>query len=215
MSIQRAVYLNPVEPTILSLRTPMGVDLDLDITFLKQNSDPVDPFSLLPQFALLPRSRGGVYAYDVEPIPGRVAGNVKVPGTALIDTSGYSIELYQRRPAQNPVDPPVPSGLLAKGVLRLEGSAHQQFGPLGMIAVPVIVGPQGQPGPEGPPGIQGEAGADSLVPGPQGLRGSIWTTGPGEPVATGNEIPGDMWLNETNGDVWRFNGSTWMRGTFF
>jgi len=52
--------------------------------------------------------------------------------------------------------------------------------------------PAALPGPAGPPGV----------------RGSIWTTGVGAPVAT-DALVGDMYLNESNGDVWRYDGAAW------
>jgi hypothetical protein len=49
--------------------------------------------------------------------------------------------------------------------------------------------------------------------GDQGVRGSRWYTGPGAPGAVPDvRVEGDMWLNETNGDVWRWDAGagTWM-----
>lgn len=207
--INRTIIINPVEPSFLSLRSPLGIALDLGLTFRAQDGEPVDPGTLMPQLALLPRSAGGVFAYDcVTTGAGDGLANVTVPGNALIDVSGYSVELYSRREADNPVNPPVPTALIAKGVLRLEGSAYQQSGPLGMITVPTIVGPPGPPGPEGP----------------TGERGSMWFTGNGPPattVGTEDKITGDMYLDnglpptmDGAGDVWRFNGDTWVLGVF-
>lgn len=195
VSMQRTIHLNPVEPALLSLRTPLGVDLTLDVTMRTQQNAPVDPTSVLPQLALLPRSLGGVFGYDMA-VQDAVNGIVraKVPGSALVDRHGYTLEMYSRRTADNPADPPVPTGLIAKGVVVLEGNAYQQMGPFAPIAVPTIVGPQG------PKGDTGATGAT----GPTGQRGSIWTSGVGVPVATGNELPGDMYLDESNGDVYRY-----------
>jgi hypothetical protein len=201
----RTIVLNPVEPAFLSMRSALGVNLDLDLTFLSQAKAPVDPTPLKPQLALLPRSGRQVFAYDVEITgPANGLGNVQVPGTALIDPAGYSLELYQRRAAVTPGDPPVPVGLLAKGVLRLEGSAFFSWGPLGMMSVPVITGP---PGPQGPPGI-GQQGD----PGTPGRRGSKWTTGFGPPSTPPplDTLANDMYLDEANGDVWQYNGVDWV-----
>jgi hypothetical protein len=202
----RTIVLNPIEPALLSLRSALGVDLDLSISFKKQDQTPVDPTPLQPQLALLPRSRLGVYPYDITASdPANGVGTVSVPGTVLIDPNGYNIELYQRRTATNPSDPPVAVGLLAKGVLRLEGSAYMQTGPLSMINIPVVVGP---PGPQGIPGvgIQG-------IPGPAGPRGSWWTTGNGPPTATVAQT-GDLYLDELTADVWKWDGSAWTMGSF-
>lgn len=205
---QRTIVINEIEPALLSLRSPLGVALDLTITFRQQNLTPIDPTPLKPQLALLPRSRIGVYPYDVaiaDAVNG--IGNVKVPGTALVDPNGYNLELYQRRTADNPADPPVAVGMLAKGVLRLDGSAYASTGPLSMINIPVVTGPAGPAGPQGA-SIKGD-------PGPTGQRGSVWTTGMGPPVALTGVLPGDMYLDESNGDVWKFDSVTgWTLGTF-
>ena len=205
--ISRTVVLNDIEPGDLSLRHPFGVDLDLAIAFRDQHDAPVDPAPIWPQLALLPRSRGGVYAYDIETTSSAGGtAQVSIPGAALTDRSGYGLELYLRAANAVPGDPPLPVGLAAQGVLRLQGSAYQRYGPLAPISVPVVTGPTG---PQGP---QGEA---STVPGPTGQRGSVWTTGPGDPVVMGGELPGDMFLDETTGNVWQFDTATgWARRTF-
>lgn len=199
--LNRVIVINPIEPALLSIRSPLGIALDLGLTFQKQDGSPVDPDTLKPQIALMPRSSFGVWPFDVTTASSEQGlANVSVPGNVLMDPAGYSIELYARRTADNPANPPVPTSMLAKGVLRTEGLAYQQFGPLEMINVPTIVGP---PGPAGPPGEAGQ-------------RGSMWFTGDGDPTETGGKIDGDMYLNNLNGDVWRFNGNTlmWVLGTF-
>ena len=65
----------------------------------------------------------------------------------------------------------------------------------------------GPPGPEGPAGIAG----------PTGQRGSIWLTGTTDPDQPG-EVEGDMWLDTTTGNVWRWDQSVgpsgmWVRDT--
>lgn len=170
--IARTVVVSKIEPAQLSVRAAAGVDLDLDISFVTQGRDPVDPATLLPQLALLSRSRFRVGAYDVD-----AGGNVTVPGSALTDPSGYSVELYQRRIADNPDDPPVPVGLLAKGALMFGADAYAQLSPLAPINVPVVVGPigpQGPVGPIGPQGIQGEVGPANVL-----TIGTVTTGAPG------------------------------------
>lgn len=207
--MQRQIVLNPIEPALLSLRWPVGVELVLDVSMLDQTGAPVDPRSYTPQLALLPRSRGGVVAYDmaVEDIPNGVVRTF-IPSGALQDLSGYSLEMYARRPAANPEDPPIPYSLLAKGVLRLEASTYQSTGPFSAINVPTVIGP---PGPQG-------------VPGPTGERGTMWFTGNGPPdttVGIEGKITGDMYLDnglmpggEGTGDVYRFDGAVWILGSF-
>jgi len=168
----RTVYLSPLEPDLLSARSAMGCDLDLVLTFLRQDGSVVDPATLLPQLALMPRSRPLVSAYDVD-----AAGAVTVPGAVLNDVTGYTLELYQRRAADNPDDPPVPVGLLAKGVLRLDGSAYFTQGPLGPLTFPTVIGPAG---PQGPAGADGRQGVDG-APGPANVLtvGTVTTGAPG------------------------------------
>lgn len=57
-------------------------------------------------------------------------------------------------------------------------------------------------GPQGPQGSVGPAG-------PQGTRGSLWYKGNGTP-SNGSYNVGDMYLNTTNGDVYRYEGSQWI-----
>lgn len=201
--MNRLVVVNPVEPAPLSLRLPLGVALDLNLTFVGQNTAPIDPVTLMPLLALLPRSRGGLFSYPVETTSkAGGTGNVKVPATVLVDRSGYTLELYSRRTADNPADPPVATGLIAKGVVALEGEAFQSWGPLGTINTPVVVGPPGPQGIQGPQGVQGDTGQ----------RGSVWRTGSGAPMVLPEDLPGDMYLDEASGDVYRFEASVgWVR----
>lgn len=199
------IHLNDVEPAPLSLRHPMGVDLDLTVTLMQQDGVPVDPSTLLPQFALLPRSLGGFYGYAMETTDAANGkASVHVPGTAISDRAGYTVELYQCRANDVPGDPALPVGLLAQGVLAIQGTAYTKYGPLGMISVPTVTGP---PGPQGPAGIgiQGEPGED-------GERGSLWTTGVGDPVTPPpvGTLTNDMYLDQTTGNVWQYNGVDWV-----
>jgi hypothetical protein len=200
--MNRTVILNPIEPAPLSVRAPLGIPLDLDLTFKNQKAAVVDPNTLLPQLVLLPRSFGGIFTCPVETMSsGDGTAKAEVPGTALVDTSGYTLELYSRRVAENPDDPPVATGLIAKGVLVLEGSAYGRGSSLQPMVVPVVVGP---PGPQGPQGEQGDIG-------PTGQRGSLWTSGEGPPALTGFELTGDMYLDELTGDIYRFEaGVGWV-----
>lgn len=58
-----------------------------------------------------------------------------------------------------------------------------------------LPGPTGARGPQGP---QGPTGAD----------GNVWRTGSGAPTLTGMNN-GDMYLNESNGDVYSYNNQRW------
>jgi hypothetical protein len=216
--ISRTLVLNPIEPVVLSARSALGVPLDMEFTFLNQQQVPVDPTTLLPQLAFLPRSLLMVFAYDVE-TTAKASGkaSVSVPGSVLVDPAGYNLELYQRQPGVAPGDPPVPVALIAKGVLRLEGSAYVAWGPLAPLAVPVVVGPPGPPGPVGPMGVMGPVGpvGPEGDPGPQGEPGSVWYTGNQFPLVSmpaGANV-GDLYLktaDPNNGSVWRWDGTQWV-----
>ena len=70
-----------------------------------------------------------------------------------------------------------------------------------------IQGPQGIAGPQGPQGLQGEPGPQGLQgvegpAGPQGSRGTGWFTGNGAPTTVPGSVPGDLYLDQTNGDVY-------------
>ena len=63
-------------------------------------------------------------------------------------------------------------------------------------------------GPTGPAGPQGATGATGDT-GEAGARGSRWYTGAGPPgVIPDVRVEGDMYLDESNGDVWRWDGAT-------
>jgi hypothetical protein len=198
------IDLSPVEPAKLSLRHPLGTSLDLKLTIRDWTGTAVDPATILPQFVLLPRSRGGVYAYDMEPHDA-TNGIVKVAinGTAFSDRLGYGIEVYSRQanPSLVPEDPRVPVALIAQGTMVMQGVANQQMGPLGMISVPTVTGPAGPTGATGAEGPQGSTGD----------RGSIWYTGSGVPGYIPGQMVGDMYLDTATGIVWRFNGDMWLR----
>ena len=94
-----------------------------------------------------------------------------------------------------------------------------------------IKGPQGPQGPQGPAGAQGPPGADSTVPGPQGpagpagadgapgstgatgTRGSLWYTGAGAPGTISGQLPNDMYLDTSTGDIYQLDaaGRAWRK----
>lgn len=192
--MKRNLVINNVEPATLNLRHPLGVNLNLLVAMTYQNGDVVDPD--LNQLVLAPRSRGGVYPYDMTVYdPTNGISQAKIPGASLTDPSGYNLEIYAREIGEGGV--PVPSALLAKGWIALEGSAYNQEGPLNMINVPVVTGP---PGPQGPAGV----------------RGSQWFTGNGDPTVSvsDSKVNGDMYLDEDTGNVWRYDGVVWQQGSF-
>ena len=58
-----------------------------------------------------------------------------------------------------------------------------------------IQGLQGNAGPQGIQGLQGPTG-------PQGNRGTGWFTGSGAPTTVPGSVPGDLYLDQTSGDVY-------------
>jgi hypothetical protein len=202
-----SIDLSPVEPARLSFKHALGVNLDLKLTIRDRLGVAVDPATILPQFCLLPRSSSGIFAYDMQPHDA-TNGIVRVAinGTAFTDSNGYGIEVYSRmvNPSGLPDDPRVPVALLAQGVMAMQGQTYQSSGPYGMISVPTVTGPAG---PTGPTGAQGPTGDT-------GPRGSIWSTGIGAPSFIPGQLIGDMYLDEATGDVFRFDGDVWLRGSF-
>jgi len=184
--LRRTITVNNVEPAMLSARIPLGVNLDLAVKMKTQRGETIDQTSLYPQLILLPRSHGGAMPFDMEIDTVDQSSRALVHGSFLTDVVGYNLELYQREAGT----PPVPVGLLAKGHLATEGSAYTGFKGALIIVPPVVVGP---PGP----------------PGPTGARGSIWFSGTGAPVSVIGAIEGDMYLDETTGDVYRFENGVW------
>jgi len=234
------VELNPVEPSPIGLRHATGVDLEEPIFFtdLSGMTAPpggallgaVDPTSLNPQLVLIPRSTNRAFGYDIEVIDGpNGIGHVSVPGIGLNDPRDYTMEIYSRN------GDGVPTGLLAKGVLRLEAAGYRSTGPLGPMTIPTIAGPPGPVGPEGdqgpvgpvgaastvpgPVGPAGADGADSTVPGPQGPVGPVGPTGTMtatvSAAAPAGPVDGQLWYR--TGDktllTWSVSAGAWQVST--
>lgn len=188
------INLNPVEPARIGFRQARGVALNCDFRFVRA-TQPVDISAANPQLVLRPRSRAGADGYSmivVDAING--SAHVDIPGSAMRDQNGYRAEVYFCEGPQAQ-----PTRLVAEGALSWTGWGYETEGPLGPASYPVgPSGPAGPAGPIGPPGIQG-------------VRGATWRNGHGDPVVFGNEVTGDMYLNDDNGDVWSWNDA-WMRG---
>jgi len=181
------VDLNGVEAARIGFRQARGAAFNCDFVFRNADGSTANMTAAYPQLVFRPRSKGGASAYDI------VGNRLDIPGAFFSDPHGYSVEMYSRDSQGQP------TALIAHGTLAITGGAYEYEGPLFSATLPT--GPQGERGFAGPPG-------------PQGARGGTWTTGPGDPVFMGTEVEGDMWLNETNGDVWRYSSGTWSRGTF-
>jgi hypothetical protein len=195
--LQQIIDLNPIEPARLGFAQARGQGLRCSFLFRAPPPAAADMTDSNPQLVMRPRSRlGAVQGYDIT-VTSPNTGEVDIEGAALQDPNGYNVELYARDTAKRP------TALLAAGAMVMTGGAYAYTGPYGPMTLPVVAGP---PGPAGPAGAAGE-------PGIAGQRGSTWTTGAGAPLVLGNEVNGDMYLQD-NGDVWRFAGGVWTVGTF-
>lgn len=204
--ISRTVRIPPIplDPAPLNLRWPLGIPLDLRLTFQNVDGDDLDVGESLAQFVLFPRSRGGQHPYDMT-VYDAVNGvmGVKIPGNDLTDDKGYRFEIYSRVPAEVEGNPAVPDFMQVMGNIVTFGSAYSSTGPQSMVNIPVVQGP---PGPAGAPGAAGAPGPE----GPQGTRGTMWFTGTGPPTLTDPLVFGDMYLDQSNGDVWQWEGAMWV-----
>lgn len=184
------IYIDPVGPAPIGFAQAAGMPGDIKFDFKTQSNLAYPNIaSLYPQLVLRPFTQYGVKIYDIEiNDPTGASGIAKVPGVEMNDR--FSIEVYSR------LENGQPQRLLACGRADLTGYAYASSGPLGPVSYP-----EGPAGPEGPMGAKGD----------QGLRGSRWYTGAGAPVDVPDaRVPGDMWLDETSGDVWRWDGTTWL-----
>ena len=141
-----------------------------------------------------------IYAYDVatyDAVNG--IGRVQVPGMAIRDANGYSLELFQRMEA---VDADRPARTDRRARHRVDGRASRRS--TSRSARSLGSACQWSPGLLDRPGPAG----------PIGVRGSLWSSAPGVPTST-EALVGDMYLDETNGDVYRFEatprGLMWVR----
>lgn len=202
---------NPVEPVRIGFRQARGESFRCRFLFKRpelasgavagqvvQGPTPLATIDESPQLVFRPRSRGGALGYDLT-INDAVAGtaDVAIDGAAFNDPAGYYCELYTRDSSGHPLR------MVAHGEVAFTGSAYAYEGPFGPMTLPTP--PAGPPGPEGP------AGAPSTIPGPAGepgTRGTMWFTGEGPPAGGENFIEGDMYLDVSNGEIWRFDSST-------
>ena len=75
------------------------------------------------------------------------------------------------------------------------GQANPFWFNIGKFPVPSTI-----PGPEGPAGKDGAAGQ----------RGSLWQSNKGQPQVSGSNLRFDQALDASTGDVYQFNGSSWV-----
>jgi hypothetical protein len=189
---QATIFVNPTLPDEIGFAQAAGVPGDVRFYFKAPDGLPyVEIADLNPQLVMRPFTSSGAFGYDIDinDVTG-ASGIATIPGSVMNDR--FNIEVYTRDSEDRPLD------LLACGRIDLTGYGYIKYGPLSPATY--STGPIGPTGPMGPRGIQGE----------QGVRGSRWFTGPGAPVNVPDaRIEGDMWLDETTGDVWRWSSGTW------
>jgi hypothetical protein len=198
MSHHATIYIDPTGPAPVGFAQAAGMPGDIRFDFKTQgNLAYPNVANLYPQLVLRPFTRPDIHAYDITiDDPTGASGIAIVPGVVMNDR--FSIEVYSRNATG------APQRMIAVGRADLNGYGYVSTGPLGPASYPT--------GPAGPAGAVGATGAEG-PPGGPGVRGSRWYTGAGAPSASvppGERVEGDMWLNETNGDVWRWDGATWL-----
>ena len=188
------VYIDPTGAAPVGFAQAAGMPGDIRFNFKTQaNFAYPNVANLYPQLVLRPYTQMGLHACDIViDDPTGASGLATVPGSIMNDR--FSVEVYERNSIGQP------QRMLAVGRVDLTGYAYQLSGPLGPMSYPV--------GPAGPAGPAGAAGAPG-APGDPGTRGSRWYTGAGAPVTVPDtRVDGDMWLDETTGDVWRWDAGT-------
>ena len=189
---QATIFVNPTLPDNIGFAQAAGMPGDIRFYFKLPNGLPyAEIVNLNPQMVMRPFTSGGIFGYDivVNDVTG-ASGIAAVPGSAMNDR--FNIEIYTRDSEFRP------QAMIACGRIDLTGHGYMQHGPLAPATYST--------GPAGPAGPQGAQGA----PGAAGVRGSRWYTGAGAPGAIPDaRIEGDMYLDETTGDVWRWSNGTW------
>ena len=198
---QSTIYVNPTAPDEIGFAQAMGTPGDVRFYFKTPDGLAyAEIANLNPQLVMRPFTSRGIYGYDivVNDVVG-ASGIATVPGSVMNDK--FNIEVYTRDSELRPLD------MIACGRIDLTGYGYMQYGPLAPATY--ATGPSGPAGPMGPTGAQGPIGA-------AGVRGSRWYTGIGPPslAIPDDRIDGDMYLNESNGDVYRWSGTTMMWTSF-
>ena len=184
---QAVIYIDPTGPAPIGFAQAAGMPGDIRFDFKTQQSLAYPNVGdLYPQLVLRPFTRPDIHAYDIaiNDVTG-ASGVATVPGSVMNDR--FNVEVYSRSQYGTP------QRMLAYGRVDLNGYGYMRTGPLGPASYPT--GPAGPVGPVGPVGAQG-------------IRGSRWYTGAGAPAGIPDErVDGDMYLDESNGDVWRWSAA--------
>jgi hypothetical protein len=182
------IYIEPKGPAPVGFAQAAGVPGDIRFDFKTQGNLAYPNIAdLYPQLVLKPYTQPYVHAYDIViNDPTGASGIATVPGVVMNDRFG--VEVYSRNSIGQP------QRMLASGRIDLTGDAYRSTGPLGPASYPT--------GPVGPAGPVGATGTP-------GVRGSRWYTGAGPPVTVPDtRVDGDMWLDESTADVWRWDAAT-------
>ena len=96
-----------------------------------------------------------------------------------------------------------------------KGNIMGPEGPQGPQGPPGSTGAQGPAGPTGPAGADGATGATGPPgsTGATGTRGSLWYTGSGAPGTIAGQLPNDMYLDTTTGNIYQFDATGLWRKT--
>jgi len=192
---EATIHIDPVGPAPIGFSQAAGMPGTVMVTFRTQGNLPYpDIGRFYPQLVLRPFTQPYVHAYDFWiNDPTGSTGIATVPAPVMNDR--FNVEIYARDVNLQPYQ------LLAVGRIDLTGYGYMRSGPLGPATYPM--GPSGPAGPVGATGAPGPTGDP-------GVRGSRWYTGAGPPaIVVDARVVGDMYLNETNGDVYRWDGMTW------
>lgn len=191
------IYVDPTGAAPVGFAQAAGMPGDIKFDFKTQGNLAYPGIAdMFPQLVLRPFTTHNIFAYDIViNDPTGASGIAAVPAPVMNDR--FSIEVYERNSLGQP------QRMLAVGRVDLTGYGYYASGPLGPASYPQ--GPEGPAGPQGPSGARGPVGAD-------GTRGSHWYTGVGDPAVLGmvpdDRVDGDMYLDESNGDVWRWTAAT-------
>ena len=193
---QATIFVNPTLPDEIGFSQAAGMPGDVRFYFKQLDGLPYTAIvNLNPQLVMRPFTSGAIFGYDIDvnDVTG-ASGIATLPGSMMNDK--FNIEVYTRDSEFRP------QSMIACGRVDLTGYGYMAYGPLAPATY--STGPTGPAGPQGPSGTQGPQGAD-------GMRGSRWYTGSGLPgmFIPDDRVDGDMYLDESNGDVYRWSSGSW------
>jgi hypothetical protein len=189
------VYVDPVGASEIGWTQAAGMPGDTTFLFRTPGNVPYAAIAgMSPQLVLKPYTVYNASAYDIAiNDPTGAAGIATIPGSVMVDR--MRVEIYSRNTTLQP------QRMLAVGRVDINGYSYASNTPLSPATY--SQGPAGPPGPQGAAGVAGDPGAP-------GVRGSRWYTGAGAPSGVPDtRIEGDMYLDESSGDVWRWSDGSW------